>query len=348
MADNSKAAEKVYETQESLYAKAVDVMAADRLIVQFAFRIENYLKAAQMFEEVGDYEDAPLLAENCRRLAKEEKAKEKEYLYQRAVELKNSAVTAGEYEKAAEAFLKVPGYDKDGKERAEALEMMKQLQRKNRIRRGIKAGILLACVAAVAAFFLSPQWPPIYEKLMKKTMAVATPESVQAGETLRFGACEWYVLEKTEDRELLIMNKAEEQEALRNAHYHEADTEVTWEESDLRSWLNSVFLEENFNEEERSRLLPQHLIAAGNEVWGTDGGADTEDLVSIPDIAQVTAYHDIMRNIKLTMWMRNPGHSQNTAVFMTPNTAVMDYGYIVNGEGLYCCPVICVSLNTQK
>ena len=71
MAEAKKDAKKkpIYESQESLYQKAVRKMQADRLIVQYAYKIDNYKLAAAMFDEVGDYMDAPALAKKCRELA---------------------------------------------------------------------------------------------------------------------------------------------------------------------------------------------------------------------------------------------------------------------------------------
>ena len=84
MADTKNSAKApIYESQESLYEKAVKKMNADKLIVQYAFKIDNYLKAAAMFDEVGDYLDAPEKAELCRELARKAEIEEKNSRYRK-------------------------------------------------------------------------------------------------------------------------------------------------------------------------------------------------------------------------------------------------------------------------
>ena len=105
MADNKQAANiLVCESQEVLYQRAIKKMNADRLIVQFAYKIENYETAASMFDAVGDYEDARELAKRCRRLAEEARGEEKKDLYRRAMESRDNAQSEQEYERVAEAF----------------------------------------------------------------------------------------------------------------------------------------------------------------------------------------------------------------------------------------------------
>ena len=79
----------IYASQVQLYEKAVQKMNADAVIVQHAYKADNYRIAAAMFDEVGDYLDAKELAERCRTLAEETKADELETAYRRCADRMN-------------------------------------------------------------------------------------------------------------------------------------------------------------------------------------------------------------------------------------------------------------------
>ena len=102
MAEKKAAAKKpaakkpVYESQESLYAKAVIKMNEDAVIVQHAYKAENYRRAAAMFELVGDYEDAAELAQQCYRLADETEEEERVLRYGKAREKEEKALESKE------------------------------------------------------------------------------------------------------------------------------------------------------------------------------------------------------------------------------------------------------------
>ena len=355
MSDSKKSAPKlIYESQESLYAKAVKMMEADGLIVQFAYKRENYLKAAEMFKEVGDYQDAPELEKKCRELAEQTREDEKEYSYQLAMTQQEDAKSAKGYGKAAKMFQSISDYKDSEKKNQECLSVMKKLKRKKKRKNTAVLSILLAIAAAAAFYFMSPNWENLKNRLLKKTENSSTAnttgsgevslEKAAAGDRVSFGSHVWYVLERDETRTKMIMFQAEKFEEFRHTPYHKKQEDVTWETCDLRKWLNSEFLESDFTQEEREKILTVEVKNAANSVYGTSGGKDTKDKVFLLSTDEVVEYNEILKQIRMNIWLRTPGKTSDTAAFMSSTGVPMEYGYVVTDTNFYTCPVICVSV----
>lgn len=71
-------------------------------------------------------------------------------------------------------------------------------------------------------------------------------------------------------------------------NYNEEYKSVTWETSALRSWLNDSFYRTAFSSIEQKAILAQTVINADNPYNGTEGGNDTQDLVYLLSIEEVT------------------------------------------------------------
>jgi len=72
--------------------------------------------------------------------------------------------------------------------------------------------------------------------------------------------------------------------------YHDETSEISWCDSSLRTWLNEVFIEEAFTEEEQSRILPTALPNYPNPDHGTEGCEDTTDRVFLLDVQEASKY----------------------------------------------------------
>lgn len=362
MADNKTPAKKlIYESQESLYEKAVKTMNADKLIVQFAFKIENYLKAAEMFDEVGEYQDAPALAKKCRELAEQAKQEEKEYRYQLAAEQKKAAKSIKGYEKAEKMFQQVMGY-KDAERQAEDCFLhQKQLKKKAKVKKaGILCGLVILIIAA-AMFFSSNSWKKVKSSIFDEKIEdprfstgetnseteeekkEPTIETAVEGEQVTFGDHLWSVLKADDSQIMMIMLQAEKYEEFRHTPYNETLQDVTWEECSLRKWLNGDFLESHFTDEEQMQIMEVEVNNDDNELYGTSGGNKTKDKVFLLSIPDIETYKDILSSIRMNTWLRSPGNSQNTAAYMSAANVAMEYGYPVDSSDFYTCPVICVS-----
>ena len=116
-------------------------------------------------------------------------------------------------------------------------------------------------------------------------------------ETVRFGSyeqdgdksngpepIEWFVLEEDGGSALLISRYI-----LDAPVYHGSRTDVTWETSDLRAWLNGPFLNTAFTPEEQEGILLSDVDNSRSqccERWETTGGNDTRDAVFVLSYAE--------------------------------------------------------------
>ena len=95
----------------------------------------------------------------------------------------------------------------------------------------------------------------------------------------------WIVLDK-QDNELLLLSKY----ALDTVPYNEECEDVTWETCSLRTWLNSTFYNNAFNEEEKAKIINTNVTAEANPSYDTDPGNDTTDKVFLLSINEVNKY----------------------------------------------------------
>ena len=112
--------------------------------------------------------------------------------------------------------------------------------------------------------------------------------SVSKGDTVSFGVYEqdgdadngpepiqWVVLDKI-DGQLLLLSA----DILEARQYHHVPfEEVTWENSDLRAWMNGDFYEGAFTPVQRGLIETVHNENADQSITGASGGAATDDWV---------------------------------------------------------------------
>ena len=138
---------------------------------------------------------------------------------------------------------------------------------------------------------------------------------------------EWLVLEAEADARLLIARYGLYPTA------YDDDATATWETSDVREWLNSVWLNTAFNANEQALIIESSLENADNPEYGTDGGSDTVDRVFLLSIDEMercfpiqedratvpTAYAEAEgayvdgENGCCWWWLRSPGQDQSQA-----------------------------------
>ncbi|MBQ1375847.1 MAG: hypothetical protein IIZ19_00800 [Clostridia bacterium] len=95
----------------------------------------------------------------------------------------------------------------------------------------------------------------------------------------------WRVLAVDGSRALLISEKA-----LDCRPYHKRWTRVTWQDCDLRTWLNHDFYDAAFDSEEKAAIAETVVIAEDNLATGTDAGSGTIDRVFLLSIGEVNLY----------------------------------------------------------
>jgi len=109
---------------------------------------------------------------------------------------------------------------------------------------------------------------------------------VQVGDTVRFGNHSWLVLSVCDNNTALLIT---ENIVAVNAFHGTWDLDITWEKSDLRTYLNSTFLY-TFSQDELTRILPQEIHTPNNKWYGTRGGNDTTDYLFLLSIEEVVRY----------------------------------------------------------
>lgn len=116
---------------------------------------------------------------------------------------------------------------------------------------------------------------------------------ISVGDYVEFGKYNWEVLE-IKGRDALVLSER----ILEHRPYHSEYTVVTWEESDIRAYLNSDFLNNNFSEDEVKQLKLVKVENADNpwdfsEQGGnykTIGGEDTEDKIFLLSLEEAVKY----------------------------------------------------------
>ena len=155
----------------------------------------------------------------------------------------------------------------------------------------------------------------------------------------------WRVLEvdrKTETA-LLITEKP-----VCERPYHSKWTEITWEQCDLRKWLNEEYYEKIFSEEEKAAILECELKNPDNSDYGTKGGKDTRDRVFLLSIGEAekyfTDYRD--RSTGTWWWLRSPGGFSKVAASVVDFGGIRSFGYDVNlGYGVR--PALKINLKSE-
>ena len=137
---------------------------------------------------------------------------------------------------------------------------------------------------------------------------------------------EWYVLAESNDCLMLVSLYG-----IDCKQYNSERTEVTWENCELREWLNSDFYNTAFNKEERERIQLTHVKNGINELCGTDGGADTEDYVYLLSVPEAIEYF-------YAEYACDGGYSVNSYGRCTPTEYTIARGawYGKDGAGYPC------------
>jgi len=166
--------------------------------------------------------------------------------------------------------------------------------------------------------------------------------------TMDLGGHSWLVLEQRDGRALLLM-----EDVLPARAYHEALVDITWEESNLRQYLNDGFLN-RFGQEDRARIVQTQLNNRNHADYGTRGGANTGDYVFLLSIAEARLYFEndaarVARNngLNVIWWLRSPGLYQYLAAVVIANGEVGFRGSPVDGAlGLrYVRPAMWVTID---
>ena len=115
---------------------------------------------------------------------------------------------------------------------------------------------------------------------------------------------EWLALDVNENEALLVSRYG-----LDCKEYHNVFTDITWEDCDLRKWLNNDFIKLAFSEEEAKKIKVSELKNEDNPEYLTRGGNNTKDRIFCLSINEAEHYFgsDNDRQCKPTAYARKQG-----------------------------------------
>ncbi|MBP3870416.1 MAG: hypothetical protein J6E46_05535, partial [Faecalicoccus sp.] len=164
----------------------------------------------------------------------------------------------------------------------------------------------------------------------------------------------WQVLAK-EDNKILIVSKY----GLDCKKYNDERTDVTWETSTLRNWLDSTFIDTAFSEDEKSQIQTTTVTADKNLKYDTNPGNDTQDQVFLLSIQEVEKYLDSNHERTATAtvyatnngayigssgncywWLRSPGTYSTGAASVSDDGSIYYRGFDVNSGGKAVRPAL--------
>lgn len=140
----------------------------------------------------------------------------------------------------------------------------------------------------------------------------------------------WLILSEEDGRMLLISRYIVDYQP-----YNEELTDITWEDSTLRAWLNDDFLNSAFDASEQERILTVTNQNPDNSGFGTtvEGGNDTEDKIFLLSIDEVETYfaNDEERAVEACdwWWLRSPGFGSHYAAIVLSCGIVHSRGHYV-------------------
>lgn len=347
--------------------------------------IEGYEEAISHYKELGSYKDAAKKLEECQGNIAYLKAER----YEQAMQAMQSATTRQDYVNASEQFKAILGYKEAGylsdccwkmakniekadHENQGKLAALKKQVDHSKIERAILGG--LSCILVVALIICCVFYKgkiDEYNAYLEKEETMIEENNTRidkleyalsmSGPIVTFGTYEqdgnekngkepiqWKVLAVEGDRMLVISLYG-----LDVVPYNTELIDVTWETCTMRKWLNEVFYEEAFSEEEKRRILETRVKAEANPSYGTNAGNDTMDKVFLLNIQEAKKYFttDEERRCMPTKyamqhgawtseegycwwWLRSPGISPNNAALVDSVGSLFRYGDFVNFDGV--------------
>jgi len=104
---------------------------------------------------------------------------------------------------------------------------------------------------------------------------------MEIGSKIEFGSYLWKVLDIKSNKMLIITDQIIEQR-----DYHSKKEPVTWEKSEVRHYLNNVFIDK-FTSADNSKIVSTINRTADNPWYGSHGGNDTNDKVFLLSLDEV-------------------------------------------------------------
>ena len=159
--------------------------------------------------------------------------------------------------------------------------------------------------------------------------------------------------------------------------YNEEYTDVTWENSALRNWLNNDFYEMAFNSGEQETIIEQLIANEDNPYHSIEGGNDTTDKIFLLSLSESMnpnyglcenySTYSASRWIKASnyayvrgaiatsddyvgncwWWLRTPGSSMDSTACVYGSGCIYEYGFEVFYDTGACVPALHINLNSD-
>lgn len=181
----------------------------------------------------------------------------------------------------------------------------------------------------------------------------AIGDNVHFGRKNKVSPNVWTLAEKSENSALLIWNGMEI-----ISKYHNHSQGCKWSECNLRQYLNSDFLNNTFEDDEKKLILPSKIVnqntffgydcesnvAVSNSLGGithlvgsVSGGVDTIDYVFILSICEAERYKKYLpigKGCKYSIGLRSSGKENHH------HTLIDDTGFLVSDSHFHKCRIV--------
>ena len=126
------------------------------------------------------------------------------------------------------------------------------------------------------------------EKYQTTGRIVPLTKAAVSGNLVRFGGYSWIVIciDEEESAFLLLTSKLL---AIRPMKYHGTDGPVTWEDSDMRKYLNETFYKKLHPDDQAKVMETTHQTPATPR-YDTPGGNETTDMVFLFNLDEMVKY----------------------------------------------------------
>ncbi len=314
----------------------------------------DYAEAVEEFQKIKrEYKDIPAQIAECRQL--EEKALKSERARYASKKMLTLAVLAaivgvvcylrtpdgyywrgrllmgmGNYERAASTLSHSTGY-KDADMRQQECNYQRALRcaQEGRYRRAVK--ILRGRVG---------DYKDALEKKAAYEMQIL--QQAEIGETVPYGTDQWIAADQEGQNILLVQKRPVPSETV----YQISGKPASWEESDMRAWLNQEFYQNCFSSYEQAAVVQTEVVMEANSVYGTQGGGMTKDHVFLLDEKEAERYRKVLTipGSRKEWWLRTPGSSVDSTAFVSAEGTVMHYGYAADSKEIAVRPAVWITI----
>ena len=122
--------------------------------------------------------------------------------------------------------------------------------------------------------------------LIDRICTPTTRDTILAGDMYHFGTKNWLVIERQENKLLLLATEVIDLHA-----FHKKAQDVTWAESDLRKWLNTKLFKQIFNKKEQALIEP--TLLSNPRIDGKPDDPQTTDSVFLLSVEEAKKYFGI-------------------------------------------------------